>query len=127
MGRLDSPIRGVISPGSALGRNLPNCPGTSLQSLYRHWTTSFRFVELTFSVTQIFCLSKQNEVVRADFSAAYGYSACKTATHCAGRSFMVSSRRGLGLGAFGSGGGGFRVLSTHSCASAQPSPGGGGS
>jgi hypothetical protein len=43
---------------------------------------------------------------------------------------MLSSRRGLGGGALGSrglGGGGFKMLLTHSYASAQPSPGGGGS
>src|SRR6056297_1548883 len=60
------------------------------------------------------------------FLQIWRYSDCRTDTHWPGRSAMVSSRRGFGLGALGSGGGGLRMLFTHSCASAQPSPGGGG-
>lgn len=52
---------------------------------------------------------------------------CRTFAHCFGKSAIRNSRRFFGAGALGSGGGGLRILFTHCCASAQPSPFGGGS
>lgn len=48
---------------TALDETLPDCSDTSLQYLYRHWTTSFHYVDVTRMVAQFFDLSKQNHVV----------------------------------------------------------------
>ena len=112
--------------GAALDGDLPDCSDTTLQYLSRHWTTSFRLLKPSKKVTQIAPVSKPNRGSRPKFGdTREAHPSCRIATHCLGRSAIVSSRRGAGLGASGSGGGGGRMLRTQACASAQPSPGGG--
>src|SRR6056297_1667546 len=68
------PIRVVKRPRAASDGASPDCSDTSLQSLYRHWTTSFRFVELTISLPQFLSLSKQNAVAGVIFFSRYGFT-----------------------------------------------------